>query len=145
MAVPIRTLIFAGIIAFVYLWAFIGFVGSYELNNSIAINATLKTQYMAVVGNSSDRGIFGTTGNLSQQAQQQSADLGGLSTLNTIGMAAQYIGAVPAVYQSAAILITQPFAGVLGVQMSTIEADMILLLVINIVLAILSAIFLFPI
>lgn len=144
MGAPIRTMIIAAVIILTYAWAVIGFIGSYQLNNNIAMNATLKSQYEAVVGNSTNAGPFGTLNNLTSQGKTQGEQLGGLNTLNSIGMAAQFFQSIPALYSSIAYLITTPMASILGISLSVPEANILFLVIIMIVLAVLSAIFLFP-
>jgi hypothetical protein len=144
MGSPIRTLVFAGIITLSFLWAYIGFIGSYQLNNNIPLNATLKAQYEAVAGNVSS-GIFQTTGNLSAQAQNQGGQLGGIASLNSIGMGAQFLTSIPAIYTAVSQLTIGSLGNTLGISLNPFETNIALLIIIIIVIAILSAIFLFPI
>ncbi len=145
MAAPIRTLVFAGVIIMTYAWAVIGFIGSYSITNNLPMNATLKAQYEAVTGASANPGVFGTLNNLTSQGKTQGQQLGGLNTLNSIGMVAQFFNSIPALYSSVAYLITSPLASLLGVSLSVTAANLSFLVIIIIVLGILSAIFLFPI
>ena len=145
MAAPIRTMVFAGVMIMIYTWALIGFIGSYQISNNIPLNATLKQQYEAVIGNSSNGGIFGALGNLTSQGKTQSQQLGGLNSLNSIGMVAQFFRTVPAIYSTLAYFILSPFESILGTQLSVTANDLLFLAIIIIVLSILSAIFLFPI
>ena len=145
MAVPIRTLVITAVIMFTYLWVVVGFIGSYQLNNNIAMNATLKGEYEAVIGNSSNPGVFGTLGNLTTQGKNQGQSLGGLNTLNSVGMVAQFLGSIPAMYSAVAQLTVGQLTSTLGISLNVIQTNILFLAVIIIVLAILSAIFLFPI
>ena len=145
MGAPIRTLVITAVIILTYVWAVVGFIGSYQLNNNIAMNATLKAQYEAVLGNSTKPGVFGALNNLTTQGKTQGAQLGGPNTLNSIGMTAQFFQSIPALYSSIAYLTISPLSSVLGISISGPEANILFLVIIIIVLAILSAIFLFPI
>lgn len=142
---PIRALIFAAVIIMAYAYAVIGFIGSYQIVNNIPLNASLKAQYLAVTGNSVNPSIFTSLNNLTKQGTAQGSQLGGITSLNTVGMVAQSFTSIPAVYSSIAYLVVTPLGSLLGVQnMSVITADLLFLVIILIVLAILSAIFLFP-
>ena len=141
-AVPIRTLVFAMIVGISFTYAYVGWIGSYQINNNIPMNATLRMQYEAVVGNGT--GIFSTS-NLSTQASTQGTQFGSSSSLNSLGAAAQFLQTIPATYTLVANLTVGSLASILGINLSPFEANAMLLVVITIVMAILSALFLFPI
>lgn len=143
--VPIRTMVFGAIITMAFLYAIIGFVGSYQLSNNITMNAILKTQYEAVLGNSSNQGIFGSLNNLTKSGQTQAGSIGGVSSINSVGTVAQFLQSIPAVYTVTANLIMGTLEGLLGVGLSYEVNNLLFLVIIIIVIAILSAIFLFPI
>ena len=145
MGSPIRTLVFAGIVLVTFLWAYIGFIGSYQLNNNIPLNSTLKAQYQAIAGNNTKGSIYGLS-NISSQANNQGTQIGASSTsLNTIGMVAQYISSLPNLYNAISQLTIGSVGDTLGINLSIFQTNLILLLVIIVTIAILSAIFLFPI
>ena len=144
MAVPIRTMVFAGILLVTYIWAIIGFIGSYSVTNNLPLNSTLQQQYLAIVGNSSTTGISSALSGISNQTANQGGQLGGTGIINDIGSTAQVIKSIPAVYNAVAYLVATPFRA-LGFPISQPMANILLLIVLIIILAIFSAIFLFPI
>lgn len=145
MGSPIRTLVFASIVLVTFLWSYIGFIGSYQLNNNIPLNSTLKAQYQAIAGNNTQGSLFGLAG-LSSQSQNQGTQIGASSTsLNTIGMVAQFLSSIPSLYTTVSQLTIGSIGNMLGINLGIFQTNLILLVVIIIVIGILSAIFLFPI
>lgn len=145
-AVPIRSLIFASVIVVTMLWGFVGYIGSYDTVNNITMNATFKNAYLSATGSQTNAsGLFGIFNNMSTQARSQSSSLGGLNTLNTVGMVSQYLLSIPATYTAIITFVQSGISGVLGVGISYPEANIIFLVVIIIILSVISAVFIFPI
>lgn len=141
-AVPIRTLVFAGIIGLTFMYAYIGWIGAYQITNKVPMNASLKQQYEAVLGNGT--GIFSTS-NLSAQASSSGSQFGSTTSLNSLGTAAQFLQTIPAMYTLVAQLSVGSISSELGINLSPIQDNILLAVTIIIMLAILSAVFLFPI
>lgn len=141
-AVPIRTLTFAIIVGISFVYAYVGWIGGYQIHNNIPTNATLKGQYEAVTGNGI--GIF-STGNLSNQASIQGGQFGLTTALNTVGMVGQFLKTIPATFSAISTLTIGSLGTYLGISLSVFQTNVMLLVAIIIVIAILSAIFLFPI
>ena len=143
-SVPIRTLVIAGVVVLTYIFALTGFIGNYSLNNNLPLNATLRAQYQTIYGNSTNVGVYGNLTNLSSQASAQSSQLGSVSTPNYIGLASRYLLSIPALYGAIAYLVASPLQS-MGLPVTQALANILLLVIIIVVLAILSALFLFPI
>lgn len=145
MGSPIRTLVFASIVLITFLFAYLGFIGSYQQNNNIVLNSTLKSQYQAILGNNTQSSLFGLDG-YSSQANNQGTQIGASSTsLNTIGMVAQFLSSIPSIYTSVSQLTIGTLGNIMGINLNFFQTNLILLIVIIVVIGILSAIFLFPI
>lgn len=145
-AVPIRSLIFASVVVVTMLWAFVGYIGSYDTVNNVTMNTTFKISYLLATGAQTNAsGLFGIFNNMSAQARSQSGSLGGLNTLNTVGMVSQYLLSIPATYTAIISFVQNGISGVLGVGISYPEANLIFLVIIIIILSIISAVFIFPI
>jgi hypothetical protein len=133
-AVPIRTLVFAAVVFSIYIWAVIGFIGSYSLSNNLPLNATLKADYVAI------------TGTNATQIAIQGQNIG--QTLNTgtptISTPTTFLTSIPQLYGAIAQLVASPLT-MIGINVSPIIAQLSLLIVIIIVLAILTAFFIVPI
>jgi hypothetical protein len=140
-AVPIRTLVFTIIVGLLFTYAYVGWIGSYQINNNVTMNSTLKAQYEAVVGNGT--GIFSTS-NLSSQASTQGTQFGSSASLNSLGAAAQFLQSIPAMYTLVAQLTIGSLSHTLGINLNPFEDNILLLITLIIVIAILSAVFLFP-
>ena len=144
-AVPIRSLIFASVVAVTMLWALVGYVGSYDTINNVTMNSTFKAAYLAATGaQSNSTSLFGIFTNMSNQAKSQSSSLGGLNTLNTVGMASQYLLSIPATYAALIVFIQNGIGSMLGTSISYSEANIIFLVIVIIILSIMSAVFIFP-
>ena len=141
-AVPLRTLIFGVLVGINFLYAYVGWTGTYQLNNNITMNASLKQQYEAAFGNQT--GLFATH-NLSSQAENTGGLFGSTTSLNSLGTVAQFLQTIPSMYTLVANLTIGSLGSFLGINLSPLEANVLLALTLIIILAILSAVFLFPI
>ena len=141
-AVPLRTLIFGVLIGISFLYAYVGWTGTYQLNNNITMNASFRQQYEAAFGNQS--GLFATD-NLSSQANTTGSLFGSTISLNSLGTAAQFLQTIPPMYTLVAKLTIGSIGSFLGINLSPLEANVLLTLTLIIIVAILSAVFLFPI
>lgn len=144
-AVPIRSLVFSMMVVLTFLYAFVGFIGSYQIANNIPMNATLKQEYITVTGNQTNANIFANSSTLINQTATQASQLGGLGSINSIGMASQFFNSIPTTYTLIAQLTVGALSKTLGINLTPFQNNITLLITIIIVLAILSAIFLFPI
>lgn len=144
MAAPIRTMLIIVIVVSVWMWAMIGYTGSYEVTNNIPLNATLRTQYEVIVGNSSGQGVFGASAAIENQTSTQGMTFGGVSSYNTVSMISQFFTSIPAEYNAWAFFIATPLTWI-GIPVSQPIANILFLVTILVFLGILSAIFLFPI
>ena len=148
-AVPIRTLALGLLMLVLLIFPLIFMSVSYEISNGEPVNATLMIQYNAIVGNQSNPtgGVFGAYGNLTSQTSTQASSLhnsnNAFSLLNTISLAAQFFSSIPGIIYNILVLIATPITA-LGINAGfaiLIAGTMVTLLML---LAIISAIFLFP-
>jgi hypothetical protein len=145
-AVPIRTLIFTGIVASFFMFGLVYFYGGYLNYNHVATNSSLEKSYVLIAGNNSTRNYV--LGNLSQQISAQGSQLHNSSSpisqiSGTVPTVAQFIGSLPSIYGTFTSFAAGPLSAV-GVPSGEANIIVNLIIIAIIVVAILSAIFLFP-
>ncbi len=149
-AVPIRTLLITVFIMSIFTYSAFLFFGGISIDNSVTVSNTLYAQYVNVSNNQSQP----THGSLSYIASlnklsggQQNATSNpnsafGLSS--SVGLAAGYFGALGNIYNNLITVISTALQLVgIPTQFSVVVANIALVMIVFI--AILSAIFLFPI
>ncbi len=149
-AVPIRTILLASVTLLMLTYFMVGWLGGYQAVNNETTNATLAKQYKAITGNTTNPGgsLFGTFGNTSTQASGTASNLknpsGIFSITGAIGSAAQFFGSIPVVFNAFFTFMAGPLIAA-GIPVGYAVMLMETMIVLVVVLAILSAIFLFPI
>ena len=150
---PIRTMFFTVLVLMILAYAGILFIGGYETGNGLTLNTTygIASNYNAITNNAiGNTGLFSNTTALQQQTNK--------SSLNQINYSASSLAALGGAVSSAATLITSipriftallQFVAaplqVLGIPSSYAIIIAGIIIIGTMVLAILSAIFLFPI
>jgi hypothetical protein len=145
-AVPIRTLIFAGIIGSFFMFGLVYFYGGYLNYNNVTTNSSLENAYVLISGNKSTQNYV--LGNLSTEVSAQGSQLANstspiIAITGTVPAVAHFIGSIPAVYGSFTNFASGPLSAV-GIASGEANIIVNIIIIAIIVIAILSAIFLFP-
>ncbi len=152
MAVPIRTMVVGSIFALMLTYGSVGFFGSYQYSNHIAMNQTLAQAYNSIVLKPSEPGGIFSIGNLSSSSTSEATNIQNVTifsapglAIQTLGYAAKFIAVVPALFYQLISFVAAPMAQTLHVPTGYVIAALTVLLITIIVLALLSALFIFPV
>ena len=149
-AVPIRTLLITVFVVSVFMFGAFLFLGGLSIDNGVPMNSSLKAQYLNITNNQSlpKQGTLSFIGKLNALAagqQNSTANINSAFNAGTsIGLAAGYFGSLGNIYNSVISVISTALS-FMGVPTAFVHVVANLALIVLVFVAILSAVFLFPI
>jgi hypothetical protein len=149
-AVPIRTIMMALLVMVLLIFPLILAVGSYDQTNNVPLNGTIGLQYNAIVGNESNPSatpLFGAYYSLTSQGPAQGSQLHNsnlnFGLFNTVGLVSQFFTSLLPITYGILNFISIPLQAI-GVPTWFAITIMASILILLLVLAVVSAIALFP-
>lgn len=127
------------------------FVGGYEVDNHLASNATIASNYNAILSGSAVPGGFlgnvtklGNVTNKTATGVNQTGNSGSSALTNSVGLVVGFMTSIPTIYWSIVSFIAVPLQG-LGIPAGYAQNVVNIIILGIIAISIVSAIFLFPI
>ena len=148
---PIRELFFVIMVLMMLAFGSVLFVGGEEKANNLPMNSTIASNYNAITQASAlPGGLFGNNTNLYHVVNGSAANVSNVGSssssalINSVGLVVGYLNTIPLLYGAVVNFIAIPVEA-LGVPVGYAQVVVNVMLVGILALAIVSAIFLFPV
>ena len=145
----LKTAVFAFLVMALFMFGALGFTGGFLVVNNYPVNQTLKTQYLAILGNATNPqgSLFGSYTNLTVQTHNQSNQLATPSSnigfVQAVSLAGKFFTSIPSLVGSMANFVAIPLTFI-GIPASYAVAIVIVLAVVMVILAMLFILTLVP-